>query len=69
MCDMCVHLVIFREESLFKDAIIIGWPNSSISFEEYLIICDETNITLIGFLKVGQESESAECKPKPRRAH
>jgi len=54
---------------LFKDAIIIGWPNSSISFEEYLIICDETNITLIGFLKVGQESESAECKPKPRRAH
>jgi len=52
------HLVIFSEKSLF---------NSSISREEYLIICDDTTITLIGFLKVGQVSESSECKAKPRR--
>jgi len=37
------------------------------SLEEYLIICDETTITLIGVLKVGQVSESRECKAKPRR--
>jgi len=31
------------------------------SLEECLIICDETTIALIGFLKVGQVSESSEC--------
>jgi len=29
--------------------------------------CDETTITLIGFLKVGQASESSECKAKLRK--
>jgi len=28
-----------------------------------------TKQTLIGFLKVGQVSESSECKAKPRRTH
>ena len=31
--------------------------------------CDETIITLVVFLKVGQVSESSECKDKPRRTH
>jgi len=68
ICATCAcHLVIFSEESLFIDAIIIGRPNSSISLEEYLIVCDETTFKLTGFLKVGQVSESSECKAKPRR--
>jgi len=50
---------------LFVDAInYIGRPNSSISLEEY---CYETTITLIGFPKGDQVSESSECKAKPRR--
>jgi len=42
--------------------------DGSISLEEYLL-CDETTVTLIGFLKVGQVSESSECKVKPPRTH
>ena len=34
---------------------------------EYYLICDETTITLMGFLKVDQVSESSECKAKVER--
>ena len=34
---------------------------------ENIWYCDETTMTLIGFLKFGQVSEFGECKAKPRR--
>ena len=61
ICAACAcHLdILISEESLFVDAITIGRPEG----------CEKTTITLIGFLKAGQVSESSECKAKPRRTH
>ena len=63
VCATCAcHLVIFISEEICLSA----GQRSSISLEEYWYY-DETTITLIGFLKVDQVSESSECKAKPRR--
>jgi len=54
ICATCAcHLVVFNEESLYVDAIIAR-PDGSVSLE-YICYCDETTITLIGFLKVRQD--------------
>ena len=69
ICTTCAcHLVIFiSDESLFADAIKLSVVQTAI-FHLYIIwYCDETTITIIVFLKVGQVSESSECKAKPHR--
>jgi len=55
------HLVIFRRECLFVDAISsVG--QMAVFLLSIVRYCDETTVTLVGFLKVGQVSESSECK-------
>jgi len=66
---MCVPLRHFSEKSLFVDAIYISVGQTAVFHLKNAWYCDETTITLIGFLKVGQVSESSECKAKPRRTH
>jgi len=63
ICVTCAcHLVIFGVESLFVDAVSV----SQTAVFHLIIVwyCDATTITLIGFLKVDQVSESSECKAK-----
>ena len=62
MCatSLC-HLVIYSEESLFAD--VISYQSVCSSFLVNIVwYCDETTITITGFLKVSQVSESSECK-------
>jgi len=78
------HLVIFNEKSLFVGIInYISVGQTAIFHLKNIWCCDETTITLTGFLKVGQllhllvswksvrfpESRSGECKAKPLRTH
>ena len=63
------HLVIFiSEESLFVDTIESSVVQTAAFYLNTVWCWDETTITLIVFLKIGQVSESSECKAKPRRA-
>jgi len=70
ICTTCAwQLVTFiSEESLFVDAKI-SVVQTAVFHLCIIWYCDETTITLIVFLKVGQVSESSECKAKPRRTH
>jgi len=54
---------------LFVDAIKLSVDQTAVCHLYIIWYCDETTITLIAFLKVGQVSQSSECKVKPRRAH
>jgi len=71
MCTTCAyHLFIFaNEESLFIDAMKLSVVQTAV-FRLYIIwYCDKTTITVNGFLKVGQVSETGERIAKPRRTH
>jgi len=70
MYDKYVALSHFiREENLFVDAFKLSVVQTAVLHLYIITYGDETTITLIVFLKVGQVSESSECKAKPRRTH
>ena len=61
---MCVPFSHFSEKSLFVDAINYISVGQTVVFHlKNIWYCDETTITLIGFLKVGQVSESVNARP------
>jgi len=66
ICTTCAfHLVIFiSEKSLFEDAIKLSVVQTAVFHLNIVWYCDETTITLIVFLKVGQVPESSAAFPK-----
>ena len=69
MYDMCVPLSHFYERGRFADAIKLSVVQTAVLHFHIIWYCVNTTITLIVFLKVGQVSQSCQCKVKPCRTH
>ena len=65
----CQSVIFIINGSLFADAIKLPVVQKTVFRLHITGYCDETTITLIVFLKVGQVSDSSECKAKPHRTH
>jgi len=54
---------------LFVNAFKLSVVQTAVFHLNIVWYCNETTITLIALLKVGQVPESSECKVKPYRTH